>query len=188
MDEASQVGDKVASLFLAGYRELPQKPVLVIAADYQQLREVGHSGSKSAMQVMSEDLETHFHLTTNYRTEDEDLKSFLQTIRTRQPARSYLRDFFGERHLSGVLRRAVWWTLSEEKRRGTRFTWLCVTHKRGVQQVNTAALLAMDPPITDEQLEAHGYPGDPAAHAGPIILRPGLRLRLSAIWTRTKGR
>ncbi len=98
------------------------------------------------MQRMSEGLNTRFHLTTNYRTNDEELEPSLHTIRTVQPATSYLADFFQGRHLSGVLRKAVWWTLSEEERRGTILTWLCVTHKRGVQQVNAAALLAMDPP------------------------------------------
>ena len=70
LDEASQVDDKVANLFLMGYRELPQKPRLVLAADYHQLRQVGHEGGPSRLEKLSSTVK-HFHLVSNYRTQDE---------------------------------------------------------------------------------------------------------------------
>ena len=64
IDEASQIEDRVAELFLCGYRELPQKPALVIAADYQQLRQVGHRGQESVMQRLSSRIPTFRLLAT----------------------------------------------------------------------------------------------------------------------------
>ena len=147
MDEASQVEDLVAELFLCGYRELPQKPALAISADYQQLREVGHAGRKSVMQRLSEELKG-FHLTANYRTDDEDLKAFLRVLRVEQPQKSYLQSFFRGRHLQGPLQECLRWTLSEGRRRGVNFTWLCVTNPRGVRKVNLAALRALPQPAS----------------------------------------
>ena len=81
-----------------------------------------------------------FHLTANYRTNDEELKSFLKVVRVEQPQKSYLRSFYDGRHLQGRLEDCVRWTLSEGVRRGVNFTWLCVTHVRGVAKVNLAGL------------------------------------------------
>ena len=183
LDEASQVDDRVSQLFYIGYTELPQKPVLVLSADYQQLRQVGHSDGKSCLERLS-DIGRPFHLLCNYRTQDEDLKAFLKWIRTNQPDKDAVREFFQDRLLDGDLGRAVLWALQEGLRRGYRFTWLCVTHK-GVRRVNEAALRAMG--ITAEMLEQGGYPGDPKVGAGKVLLRPGLRVRLSRNLDKPRG-
>ena len=128
-----------------------------------------------------------FHLTANYRTNDEELKAFLKVVRVEQPQKCYLRDFFDGRHLQGSLDACVRWTLSEGVRRGVNFTWLCVTHVRGVAKMNMAALRSLPQPITEEDLERDGVPGDHAAHATSIILRPGLRLRLSRNLDKRRG-
>ena len=185
MDEASQVEDRVATLFLIGYRELPQKPALVISGDYQQLRQVGHAGDKSVMQRFAE-ARRSFHLQSNYRTRDEALKAFLKAIRVGQPLKSFLAEFWEGSLISGSILAAVRWTLLQAETRGYDFTWLTVTHK-GVHRVNMAALLCQKEPITREMLERDGYPGDHAVNAGPIILRPGLRLRLSRNLDKTRG-
>ena len=70
-----------------------------------------------------------FHLLANYRTNDESLTAFLSTIRTTQPDKTYVQDFFHNRILMRSVREAVLWSLQEGVRRGVRFTWLCVTHK-----------------------------------------------------------
>ena len=183
LDEASQVDDRVSKLFYLGYKELPQKPVLVLSADYQQLRQVGHSKGKSFLEALSE-RGRKFHLLSNYRTLDEDLKAFLKWLRTTQPDKDSIRQFFQDRLLEGDLGRAVLWALREGERRGYRFTWLCVTHK-GVRRVNEAALRAMG--ITAEMLEQGGYPGDPKVGAGKILLRRGLRVRLSRNLDKPRG-
>ena len=138
------------------------------------------------MQCLSEKVKG-FHLTANYRTDDEDLKAFLRVVRVEQPQKSYLQSFFRGRHLQGPLQECLRWTLSEGRRRGVNFTWLCVTNPRGVRKVNLAALRALPQPITEEDLERDGFPGDAAAFAGPIILRVGLRLRLSRNLDKPRG-
>ena len=184
LDEASQIDDRVSKLFYIAYTELPQKPVLVLAADYQQLRQVGHVAGKSCMERLS-DRGRPFHLLSNFRTKDEALKSFLRTIRSTQPTKAYVRDFFTDDNLlDGDLGRAVLWALREGARRGYRFTWLCVTHK-GVHRINHAALRAMG--ITADMVEEGGYPGDPKVAAGKILLRPGLRVRLSRNLDKPRG-
>ena len=81
---------------------------------------------------------------------------------------------------------AAKWTLVQAQQRGYDFTWLCVTHK-GVRRVNQAALRCQADPITPAMLERDGVAGDPAVKAGPIILRPGLRLRLSRNLDKVRG-
>ena len=186
IDEASQIDDRIADIFLCGYRELPQKPLLAIGADYQQLREVGHTQGESTMQRLCRGVNP-FHLTANYRTNDEELKAFLKVVRVKQPRKCYVASFFEGRHLRGSLDACVGWTLSEGVRRGVNFTWLCVTHVRGVAKINLAALRSLPEPITEEDLQRYGVPGDHAAHATPIILRRGLRLRLSRNLDKRRG-
>ena len=186
MDEASQVDDKVAELFLCGLRELPQKPALIVAADYQQLRQVGRAQHKGTMEHLCERIAKH-HLRSNYRTNDEELKTFLGTIRVSQPTKKTPKDFFAGRELThGSLLEAVRWALHESIRRQHHFVWLCVTHK-GVQAVNNAAPLCFKPPITAAMLDAPGFPGDPSVQAGNIILRLEVRLRLSRNLDKPRG-
>ena len=128
----------------------------------------------------------NFHLLANYRTSDESLKEFLGTIRTTQPEKPYLREFFASRLLSRSVQEAVTWSLHEGVSRGVRFTWLCVTHK-GVERVNEAALMSLKDPISSERRAAEGYPGDPKVGAGGIVLRQGVRLRLSRNVDKTRG-
>ena len=185
VDEASQIDDHVASMFLCGFRELPQKPALVVAADYQQLRQVGHRGGKCIMEALCDNIE-QFRLLANHRTNDEELKAFLTLCRTTQPDKSTLRAFFDGRLLDCSLQQAVSWSLHRGIAIGKRFTWLCVTHK-GVAKVNEAALLSLKDPITQEHRDTNGYPGDPKVEAGNIVLREGLRLRLSRNVDKSRG-
>ena len=53
--------------------------------------------------------------------------------------------------------------------------------------MNLAALQALPEPITEEDLDRYGFPGDAKACAGPIILRVGLRLRLSRNLDKPRG-
>ena len=53
--------------------------------------------------------------------------------------------------------------------------------------MNDAALLSFKQPITSEERQANGYPGDPKVDAGGIVLRVGLRLRLSRNVDKSNG-
>ena len=50
-----------------------------------------------------------------------------------------------------------------------------------------AALSVLRDPIDEAVLERDGYPGGPVAKAGRIVLRPGLRLRLSRNLDKGRG-
>ena len=41
IDEASQIGDDIFDCIIVGVRELPQKPFVVVGADYQQIAPIG---------------------------------------------------------------------------------------------------------------------------------------------------
>ena len=126
------------------------------------------------------------HLKSNYRTNDEELKSFLGGIRVGQPTKQAVADFFRGRLLGAPLFEAVRWSLHESVRRGYRLMWLCVTHKT-VQAANAAALQCFKEPITQSMLDAEGYPGDPGVASGNIILRAGVQLRLSRNIDKPRG-
>ena len=114
IDEASQADDRVANLFLCGYRELPQKPALAVAADFQQLRHVGHGGGATSMQALTFSLRT-FHFKSNHRTNDEVLKAFLALVRTQQPSKVAITDFFRGR----VCLRLTWQSGAVDSKRAT---------------------------------------------------------------------
>ena len=80
--EASQIDDRVANLFLCGYRELPQKPALIVAADYQQLRQVCHRGRVTTMHVLSGSLRGSFRTSSSVRICLHFLRIFLPFFRT----------------------------------------------------------------------------------------------------------
>ena len=78
------------------------------------------------------------------------------------------------------------WALKTGILRQMRLTWLCVTHK-GVRRVNLAALRCLKDSIGADMLVGEGYPGDPSVSAGNIILRVGLRLRVSRNLDKPRG-
>ena len=41
IDEAPQIGDAIFDCIIVGVRELPQKPFVVVGADYQQVAPIG---------------------------------------------------------------------------------------------------------------------------------------------------
>jgi len=177
IDEASQIEDHVAQMLLVGLAELPQKPLVIIAADFRQLRPVGGG---SMMKDLCDRLRT-IRLRTIHRTRDAELLEFLQIIRLYQPPKRLVEDFFRGRILSGDLRDAVsrtlaWMTAAP----GRVFVWLCVTNA-GADKVNAAVLshLGLD--------SAAGVPGDPKVGAGGIVVRAGLYVRLTRNLDKDRG-
>ena len=83
LDECSQIDNSLARNVVYAIDELPQKPFVAIAADYQQLQPVGSSGYLSRL---SAKLPT-ITLNTIYRTDDPDLLDFLNMVRDQQPHR-----------------------------------------------------------------------------------------------------
>ena len=179
IDEASQIDNDVAALLMVGYKELPQRPFLAVAADFQQLNPIqGGSYMRSwcgEMPVIG--------LKSIFRTNDPVLLGFLSHVRRHQPTRTILRDFFAGRHLAGSLEDAVRFGLSRGQQLGQLFCWLCVTNP-GAERVNLCALSLLG---VTEELIASGFRGDPKAGAGMIYARPGLVVRLTRNLDKERG-
>ena len=179
IDEASQIEDHVTQKIFVAIKELPQDPVVCVAADFRQLRPVTGGGM---MRAVCEAMPI-VQLKTVYRTKDPELLQFLTTVRTQQPNKSYLREFFGERLLNLTLQQAVSFGLTYARQREVLFSWLCVTNA-GADKVNAAALAIMG---ISESEQLAGFPGDPKVDAGRIVLRPGLYLRLTRNLDKDRG-
>jgi len=166
LDEASQIDDAITTMLFVGIGELPQLPYVVVAADFFQLNPV--AGGMAMRRVVAN--YPIIELTTIFRTKDPILLQFLKMIRTTQPPKSELSDFFKDRMLMSNLSEAVAFGLRLAERTGKVFFWLCVTNP-GADKVNQAALRLLG--ITEEQQKS-GFPGDPKVKAGPIYVKEGL--------------
>ena len=91
IDEASQIGDAIFECIIMAVRELPQKPLVVVGADYQQVAPIG-GGTVRAGHMRT--IET-FELTVVHRTDDPTLLDFLSIARVKQPSKTQMREFFG---------------------------------------------------------------------------------------------
>ena len=130
-DEASQVEDPIARLLVQGIQELPQAPMVAIAADFNQLNPIQGGG---VMRIYCS-MQRSVVMRTIYRTSDPKLLEFLSVVRSTQPPKATIASFFAGRHLSGTLRDAVAFGLRLSEARGCTFSWLCVTNK-GAAAVN----------------------------------------------------
>ena len=138
IDEASQIEDDVAVRLHNGFRELPQRPTIFFAADFQQLNPIG---SSAAMRTWIT-LMTNISLYTIHRTNDDRLLSFLRHVRVKQPHKGVIRAFFhGCTWDSITLELAVQKGMAIGARLGEPFHWLTVTNK-GSGAVNSACLSA----------------------------------------------
>ena len=179
IDEGSQIDDPVAVRLRIALSELPHRHVLVVAADYRQLRPIA-GGSHMLNWCM--EMKSH-HLTIVHRTKDPLLLSFLQTVRVDQPSRPMLECFWRGYHLDADLKKAVAYGRRVGIARGYPFIWLCVTNK-GANKVNDVALESEG--VTTAQ-RAVGYMGDPNASAGRLFIKPGLRIRLTRNLDKSRG-
>ena len=89
IDEASQIGDATFDCLWCGVRELPQKPFVVVGADYQQVAPVEGGTFGQDLCNMIQTIE----LTVVHRTDDQELKDFLSIARVKQPTTEQLRVF-----------------------------------------------------------------------------------------------
>ena len=147
IDEGSQIDDSVATRLRMALSELPHLYVIVVAADYRQLQPIDGGGVMLNWCIEME----QFFLKEVHRTKDPELLSFLHTIRTEQPSRQCLREFWNaSRHLPADLLLAVKVSLELQRIRGQHFMWLCVTNK-GANEINQMALRILD--VTSEELK-----------------------------------
>ena len=117
--------------------ELPQRPVLLLSGDFSQLGPM--AGQRAIIDWLCDDTYfAHETLTGCFRTSDPTLRDFLKAIRSEQPSRECLEDFFAGRRLSLDLEVAVEQSMNIAADRGKHFVWLTVTNK-GADAINRAA-------------------------------------------------
>jgi hypothetical protein len=152
-----------------------------IVGDFAQLQPVGGGLS---MKTFAERLRHIRLLQHEYaRSKDPELLDFLRYVRTRQPSRPTLAAFFRGRAMPRTFASAV--SFCEREAGDDPFTWLTVTNN-GSREVNLAFVAARYG-ITDAQLEEYGIPGDHKAGGSRLIIRPGMRIRLTRNLDKDKG-
>ena len=179
IDEGSQIDDTVAVRLRVALSELPHRHVLVVAADYRQLRPI--AGGNHMLRWCME-MKPH-HLTMVHRTKDPVLLSFLHSVRVDQPSRHMLTSFWTGYRLNDDLELAVKCGHVMGLRRGHPFIWLCVTNK-GANLVNDMALKCAG---VSAENRLYGYNGDPNANAGVLFIKKGLRVRLTRNLDKSRG-
>jgi hypothetical protein len=179
IDEGSQIEDGIAQRLRLALSELPQNPVIVVAADHRQLRPI--AGGSEILQWCLE-MDAHY-LTTVHRTKDPVLLDFLHQVRTEQPTRYFLQSFYNERHLNERLTIAVYQGIQLQIRRGQHFMWLCVTNP-GAARINDMALTYEN--VSAEERK-HGLPGDDKAGGGTMFIKENLWIRLTQNLDKPRG-
>ena len=179
IDEASQIEDGITQRLRLALSELPQDPVIVVAADHRQLRPI--AGGSEILQWCLQ-MDAHY-LTIVHRTNDQVLLDFLHQVRKEQPTRDFLSNFYRERHLHRDMAIAVYQGMQLQARRGQHFMWLCVTNK-GAAGINGMALAYEGVAVAGRKL---GFAGDAKAGAGTMFIRAGLWIRLTLNLDKQRG-
>ena len=179
-DEASQYEDQEWTRLFSCIKEQPHMPFLVVAADFKQLTPVVSGG---LCQRFTECMRT-VQLKTVYRSTDNDHLVFLNRIRSKQPDRQVLGDYFAERQWTCELIEAVQRGLDISKTDGKAFMWLTSTNK-GASAVCEAALALQGISAADL---SEGYLCDPNSKSQlRILARPGLIIRLTRNFDKQRG-
>ena len=181
LDEGSQYEDLEWERFYTCIKEQPHSPFVGIVADFQQLQPV--SGGQLCKQFC-EKMQTVV-LDTVYRSADEEHLLFLNRIRSSQPDRETLSEYFGDRHWHHrTLESCVAEGMELAAQKQQPFSWLTNTNK-GAAEVCQAALNYMG--VTPQQLE-DGFCCDPTTKSSMrIVAVPGLVLRLSRNFYKQRG-
>ena len=181
LDEASQYEDQEWTRLFTCIQEQPHKPFCGVAADFQQLTPVVSGGLCEKFC----DCMQSVRLKTVFRSTDNDHLVFLNRIRHKQPDRSLLSEYFGERHWKGVgLLECVQRGMDMARESGRPFTWLTSTNA-GAAEVCAAALACRG--ITSAELD-EGYECDPNSKSTlRILARPGIIIRLTRNFDKGRG-
>jgi len=187
IDEVGFLDDKVGKILIRAILELPQKPLVVFVGDLSQLQPI-HGGDYMRGILLSEsmtrvELEQHAFA----RSQDKPLLDFLHFIRTTQPTKRYVRDFFGHRYLGFSLTRAVEYCRTIRGPNETPVTWLtCVN--AGAMDVNYEYLRQLDYGTRETIASSpDAFKCDIDYGGVPMIVRPGMWLRLTRNLDKPRG-
>ena len=187
IDEVGFLDDLVGQILVRAILELPQKPLVVFVGDLKQLQPI-RGGQFMRTLLTGRGLSTVVMEQHKFaRTQDSSLLEFLHTIRTSQPTRSYVRNFFGDHYLGLNLAMAVRKCLSLRTREQTPVTWLTCIGK-GALAVNYEYLRQLGHGTADEiAQQPDAYPCDIDYGTKHMIVRPGMWLRLTRNLDKKRG-
>ena len=189
IDEVSQVEDSVFQLLLMAIMEMSHKPFMVLAGDFSQLQPVStnkKADSKTTLHEFTEKIGSITLLQHEYaRSKDPILMDFLTAVRKEQPSRRDIKLFFGARHLKSSFDKAIAFSTRLEERTNKPVLWLTVTNA-GAAKVNNAVLERLYG-FGEGYLETNGYPGDTKAGANRVVVKVGMRLRLTRNLDKDRG-
>ena len=119
------------------------------------------------------------------RCTDGKMLDFLNWIRTHQPSRALLVNFFNGRKLSRSLERAVSQSMALERSEKRKFTFLTVTNK-GAASLNKARV-SLQFPQAERLAATHSVPVDPAQCTQPLVFLKGMQVRLTKNLDKDRG-
>ena len=120
----------------------------------------------------------------NARSKDPVLLDWLHKVRTQQPSKQAIKDFFGVRHLGFNMRRAVQWCIEQRPDGKMPITWLTCT-MRGAAKVNGHYLSILGERRGEDwsheamQQMEDSMLGDPNYGNYRMAIREGMTLRLT---------
>ena len=156
-------------------------PFTAVVSDFKQLQPVG-SGEfcRKCCGCMQQ-----VELKTVYRTTDEEHLKFLNRIREKQPDRSLLTEYYGDRHWrQQSLEECVAMGMKLAEQEQEPFSWLTCTNN-GASMVCRAALSRIG--VAEADLQS-GYLCDPNTKSDlRIVAKPGIFVRLSRNFDKTRG-
>ena len=179
-DEASQYEDQEWSRLFSCIKEQPHMPFMAVAADFKQLTPVISGGMCERFTKCMRTV----RLKTVYRSTDSEHLVFLNRIRSKQPDREVLSEYFAERQWTCDLIEAVHRGLTIAASSRKAFMWLTSTNK-GASEVCEAALTLLG--ITAQDL-LQGYLCDPNSKSPlRILAKPGIIIRLTRNFDKQRG-
>ena len=185
IDEVGFLDNDVGRVLIRAILELPQKPLVVFVGDLSQLQPIrGGEYMRNLLAAMpTVELEQHAFA----RSQDPVLLDFLHHVRSSQPTKQTIRQFFGDRYLGFNLANAVRRCLAIRDPRETPVTWLTCTNK-GAMEVNYEYLRQLKYG-TKESIaqEKDAYRCDVDYGGDPMIVRPGMWLRLTRNLDKRRG-
>ena len=183
-DEVSQLDDAIARLLIYTLLQMPNKPLVLWVGDQQQLQPIGSGGYLRQFLEQESMKQLVLAMHDKARSKDPILLDWLHKVRTQQPEKQAIRDFFGNRHLGYNMHKAVLWCIEQRPDNQLPITWLTCT-MRGAAKVNAHYLTILGSRRGEDwshesmQKMEDSMLGDPDYGNYRMAIRPGMTLRLT---------
>ena len=191
LDEVSQVDAHAWGQIKTALAELHPRPFVVLVGDFQQLQPISgphqlrydldHQHAMGRLPT----IELQYHASA--RTVDHTMLTFLHHVRTEQPDRETLQNFFAGRMLPSDPMIAAMEAKRIERDANKSFTFLTVTNQ-GAWRLNQARLALDFPRAAHALQQGRGLPADPTSgENNKVVIEENMRLRLTHNVAKDKG-